>query len=712
MIERFEWFLIGFSGLFEIVLLLLLCQPINRSHVAPWLKWLVGGAFLYHLGYFLRLLFHRERMETAAWLDQIAMLLLCSGMLLMPSAMLHAAIRLRGLTSGSLKPLPPKDWRYGLLYLPLLCLVPAIGLIWSGPEGDFMASIAPLSALYVGWLFLSNLVSAVLFSIVAYRTDLPMRRFFFGWMAVLLSLFTAGAFYYALVAVDTEYELVARLAAGVAPLGPSILFVWYSLKSRLLPVVFEQSIIYGGIVLFLLFLHRLIVTPFTIQLRESADIDFIVLEVLAVAALVWWIRPLRKRASESLRFLMSPSAFRFRDEIRNLALAITQKTSDDAMGRCQWFANELQKRFEISWVRVCLGDSDGKLKLDFTSPEVNAKSAVTENCLAVVHSLLLLVPKCTKAIERGEEPTPELSEHMESLECDLAIPMVCKSVRGVVLFGSRQRFGRLADEQVTSLLVLVEQFAATLQNQREDELRRRAEHHSLQQEKLSTLGMISGSLAHELRNPLSSIRTIASLVLEDLPLENTNRQDLRLIVTEVDRLTSTLQRVLDFSRPPERMNPLSEPDRVISRLLAIMDFFAKQNQTELEITLNATGVQVASSDIALNEIFMNLVKNAIEASSDREHAKVSVTSNIEDDCFVATIEDNGIGISPERIQAIFQPFETSKSTGTGLGLYIVAERVQQIGGTIKCTSIPSQGSRFVVRIPIVIATPGRKQRLQ
>ena len=78
MAERFEWFLIGFSGLFEVVLLLLLCQPINRSHVAPWLKWLVGGAFLYHLGYFLRLLFHRERMELAIWLDQFAMLLLCS----------------------------------------------------------------------------------------------------------------------------------------------------------------------------------------------------------------------------------------------------------------------------------------------------------------------------------------------------------------------------------------------------------------------------------------------------------------------------------------------------------------------------------------------------------------------------------------------------------------------------------------------------------
>lgn len=701
MIERFEWFLIGFSGLFEIVLLLLLCQPINRSHVAPWLKWLVGGAFLYHLGYFLRLLFHRERMATAAWLDQVAMLLLCTGMLLMPSAMLHAAIRLRGLKSGSLKPLPPNDWRYGLLYLPLLGLVPAIGLIWTGPEGDFMASIAPLSAIYVGWLFLSNLVSAVLFSIVAYRTDVPMRRVFFGWMAILLSSFTAGAFYYAVIAVDTEYELVARLVAGVAPLGPSILFVWYSLKSRLLPVVFEQSIIYGGIVLSLLFLHRLIVTPLTIQLQETIDIDFIVLEVLAVAALVWWIRPLRKRASESLRFLMSPSAFRFRDEIRHLALAITQKTNDDTMSRCQWFANELQNRFEVCWVRVCMGESDGTLRIDFRSPEATEKLTSSASNATALRSLLLLVPQCTKAIERGEEPTAELSAQMESLECDLAIPMVCQSVRGMVLFGSRQRFGRLADEQVTSLLVLVEQFAATLQNQREDELRRRAEHHSLQQEKLSTLGMISGSLAHELRNPLSSIRTIASLVLEDLPLENANRQDLRLIVTEVDRLTSTLQRVLDFSRPAEPTNPLNEPDRVISRLLAIMDFFAKQNQTELKISLNTNGVKVASSDIALNEIFMNLIKNAVEAACDRQHALVSVATNVEDSCFVATIEDNGIGIPPDRLQSIFQPFETSKSTGTGLGLYIVAERVQQIGGTIECTSIPMQGSRFVVRIAIV-----------
>jgi signal transduction histidine kinase len=701
MIDRFEWFLIGFSGLFEIVLLLLLCQPINRSHVAPWLKWLVGGAFLYHLGYFLRLLFHRERTEAAAWLDQMAMLLLCSGMLLMPSAMLHAAIRLRGLKSGSLKPLPPKDWRYGLLYLPLLFLVPAIGLIWTGTEGDFMASIAPLSAIYVGWLFVSNLVSAIFFSVVAYRTDLPMRRVFFGWMAVLLTSFTAGAIYYALIAVDTEYELVARLAAGVAPLTPSLLFVWYSLKSRLLPVVFEQSIIYGGILLSLLFLHRLIVTPLTLQLQENADIDFIVLEVLAVAALVWWIRPLRKRASESLRFLMSPSAFRFRDEIRHLALAITQRNSEDAMSRCQWFANELHNRFEICWVRVCIGESDGTLRMDFTSHDATAKSAPSASSVTAIHSLLLLVPKCAKAIERGEEPSPELSEHMESLECDLAIPMVCQSVRGMVLFGSRQRFGRLADEQVTSLLVLVEQFAATLQNQRDDELRRRAEHHSLQQEKLSTLGMISGSLAHELRNPLSSIRTIACLVLEDLPAENTNRHDLRLIVTEVDRLTSTLQRVLDFSRPAELLNPLSEPDRVISRLLAIMDFFAKENQTELEISLHATGAVVASNDIALNEIFMNLIKNAIEASCECEHAKVSVTSTVEDDFFVATVEDNGIGIPPDRIQSIFQPFETSKSTGTGLGLYIVAERVQQIGGTIECTSIPKHGSRFIVRIPIL-----------
>jgi len=273
----------------------------------------------------------------------------------------------------------------------------------------------------------------------------------------------------------------------------------------------------------------------------------------------------------------------------------------------------------------------------------------------------------------------------------------------MVLFGSRRRFDRLADEQINSLSVVIDQFAATLQNHHDEALRRHAERRSLQQEKLSTLGLISGSLAHELRNPLSSIRTIASLVSEDLASENPNQHDLRLIVSEVDRLTKTLQRMLEFAKPAELENIVTEPDRVISRLLSIMDYYAKELGIKLDVCLNAPEAKVVASDSAMNEIFMNLIKNAMEAAKDCREAIVQVESDITDAVYRVTITDNGTGILPDRLANIFLPFETSKSTGTGLGLYIVSERVRELHGTIRVTSEIDCGSTFVVELPLRVS---------
>lgn len=707
MINRLEWFVIGFSGLFEIVLFLLLCQPINRRHVGVWLKWLVGGAALYHVGYFARLVLHHERTETAVVVDQLAMLLIVLGMLLMPSSMLHAALRLWNAQSGPMKPLPETDWRYGLFYLPLLLILPASWLVWSGTRGDFLASVAPLKWPYVCWLSLANLVSAVLFLHQSVRTSIEVRRTFFRWMGSILICYATGIIIYAAMSSNTGWESAMRMFIGVAPLVPSLLFVWYTLRNRLLPVVFEQSIVFGGILLTLLLLHRLIVTPLTSSLREQIDIDFLVVEVAVLAALVWWVRPLRRRASESLRFLMSPSAFQVRDATRQLALEVTQQTNMEVSKRCTWLAHELQQRFDLVWVRVICNDLTGESAASSKReqrPRVFAVPAATEAMSEVeqfaVSQIMQFWINQPQPLERGEVTEPAVDQALETLESDVAFPMMYKNVVGAVLFGSRNRFDRLADEQVTALSVLIDQFAATLQNQHDEELRRLAERRSLQQEKLSTLGLLSGSLAHELRNPLSSIRTIASLLDEETANESQQKKDLKLIVSEVDRLTQTLQRMLDFARPPESNNQLSLPDRIIARLLAIMNFYAQQHQTTLDVKLQAADAWVCASDQALNEIFMNLIKNGIEAASGTNEAKVEIQSHYENQMYLAVIRDNGIGIADDRIKSIFLPFETSKSSGTGLGLYIVSQRVKELGGEISVHSSVENGSCFEVRIPI------------
>lgn len=692
MIERLEPLLVGFAGLFEIVLLLLLTQPINRTQVAPWLKWLVGGAFLYHFGYFLRVLIRSEDNTSAVALDRVAMVLLCAGLLLMPSAMLHAAMRLRNFNSEEGLRLDKPDWKYYLLYAPMVLLGYAVWLICNGPAWDFIASIQPLTILYLGWLSTANLLSAFLFLRVGIRvTDRNAKKFFLL-NSGLLILLALGVAVYAVGSIGTQWEPLCRIAVSMSPLIPAVVFVWFTFKNRLLPVVFEQSIVYGGIVLVVLLLHRLIITPMMVSMRERFDVDFMIVEVLVVTSLVWWIRPLRRRAAESLRFLLSPSAFRIRDSTRSLALEVAQRPVTSIDDHCDWFAQQLKTRFELSWVCIGLRSFDPNIQ------EIRRYEASTTNN----HELGVLLNhlKVTlKSMERGEEETPAISREMELLRCDVAFPMQYKTVDGMVLFGSRRRFDRLADEQIKSLSVVIDQFAATLQNFRDEELRRHAERRSLQQEKLSTLGLISGSLAHELRNPLSSIRTIASLISEELPTENPNQHDLRLIVSEVDRLTKTLQRMLEFAKPAEFQNEVTEPDRVISRLLSIMDYYAKELGIKLDVRLNGQESKVLASDSAMNEIFMNLIKNAMEAAKDCHEATVQVISENKDSVYRVTIADNGTGISPDRLANIFLPFETSKSDGTGLGLYIVSERVRELHGTIRVTSEMGGGSTFIVELP-------------
>lgn len=695
MLDRLEVFLIGFAGLFEIVLLLLLLQPINRAYVAAWLKWLLTGAFLYHLGYFLRLLLQNEKTSSAVWPDRLAMCGLCFGLLLMPSAMLHAAMRLRNYrTSRSMLSARPNLW-LAMLYLPLVLVGPASWLIMTGAQGDLMKSVAPLTVIYLSWLAIANFTSAIVFMAVGLGLQDRSAKQFFMMMSGILVLLTMGAVAYACLGVGTRWEPVSRILMGLAPLFPGVVFVWFVLKCRLLPVVFEQSIVYGGIVLVCLLMHRLIVTPMALALRSRFDVDLIIFEVLIVTGLIWWIRPLRRRVSESLRFLLSPSVFRVRDEARKLAIEIAQNALPTLEERCRWFAQELCCRFELQWVNViCLNidDPDGPLLGHSTAKSPDALAALKST------SLLELMPGRVHPVERGDTHAIHVSEFMEQVACDVLFPMRYKTIFGMVLFGSRNRFDRLADEQIMAVSVLVDQFAATLQNQRDEQLRRRAELSSLQQEKLSTLGMISGSLAHELRNPLSSIRTIASLVAEDLPQSNSNHRDLNMIVSEVDRLNRTLQRMLDFARPPDAENRITHPDLVIERLVAIMDHYAKKCSTRVEMDLQCPGMLLEASDASLNEIFMNLIKNAIEAASEKRNGLVRIQSQRLHEVYQVSVADNGNGIQDERLSKIFLPFETSKATGTGLGLYIVSERVREIGGRIHVESQQGQGSVFTVEV--------------
>ena len=172
-----------------------------------------------------------------------------------------------------------------------------------------------------------------------------------------------------------------------------------------------------------------------------------------------------------------------------------------------------------------------------------------------------------------------------------------------------------------------------------------------------------------------------------------------MIVGEIDRLTETTHRLLDYARPADSARQMVQPDPVIVRLLYILVHYAKQHHVQIETQLNAADAVIVGTDATLSEILFNLIRNAIEACRESGQGQVQINSSIEAQRIVLKVSDNGSGIDPEIRQALFQPFVTDKPLGTGLGLYIAAQRVRELGGTIVCNSLVPQGTEFEVRLP-------------
>ncbi len=214
-------------------------------------------------------------------------------------------------------------------------------------------------------------------------------------------------------------------------------------------------------------------------------------------------------------------------------------------------------------------------------------------------------------------------------------------------------------------------------------------------DRLAALGQLSAGLAHELRNPLGSIKGSA-----DLLAKSASRQDAgsialakelaEIISTEVDRTNSLVTRFLDFARPLEPRRELTNVEGVIDRAI---------KRAGAEVMRDYASLPPIPIDPELMEqVFLNLISNAAEASF--PGAPITVRTREDNDQAEVSVIDHGCGIPPGQIETIFNPFVTTKQTGVGLGLAIVAKIVDGHGGKMSVESEPGKGSTFRVCLPI------------
>ena len=211
-------------------------------------------------------------------------------------------------------------------------------------------------------------------------------------------------------------------------------------------------------------------------------------------------------------------------------------------------------------------------------------------------------------------------------------------------------------------------------------------------ERLAALGQLSAGLAHELRNPLSSIKGSAELLSRSAARGNPVAQELaQIIIEEAARTNSLVTRFLDFARP-------LEPRRQPVDVTQIIDRAAQRAGVQI-IRNYSPDVPPLNIDAELMEqVFLNLLTNASQASP--PGGPITAVTRADDGQADISIVDRGCGIPPEKMDTIFNPFVTTKQNGVGLGLAIVSRIVDGHGGKMAVESAPGKGSVFHVLLPI------------
>lgn len=696
MADKIELILLGLAAVIDTVLLLAMLERVNRPLIPIWIAGLLIATWTWHSGSFVHVLLRDSVGQLATWADCITMSAMAGGLLLLPSGFLHGALRLQ--TFGPVAR-PPWSLRYAILYAPVLLLIPVSGSIFESASRDFLLSTSGFHVPYLAWLTVANLSSAGIFWSLRNRLELPGSRNILLQVAGCLVAITGLAIAYAVMSEDSTSAPLLRTLVTMSLSVPAICFAWSIFHRRLIPLMLERTLGYGALLVAMLLLHRVVVTPFTERLSEDLNLDFVLIEFVALLALILAWRPLRNRVKESLQYLLGTNITQVRDATRQLSSQLLMRSNDRVDQTMSWFAEAIREVLHIDYVWLALSAENHTSAS--AGPEVAGTAGPAAESVDSRAVYAVPIPDDALWVDQTRSRDPQVTEQLRSLQASAVFRFTFRSINGRLLLGTPEGGDRFSNEQLNSLSLLLDQFAVTVHNRELEEARQLAERRAMQQEKLSILGLMSGSLAHELRNPLSSIKTISTLLIEDLDESTSHRRDLELIVSEIDRLTETTSGLLQYSRPADSSSHEACVEQVIERLLKILRHLAQQHGVSIMTRYQSHDAMASGSEATLSEIFFNLIRNAIEAAMHADKSpQVSISSEVCDHTIIVQVTDNGSGIPDDLRDTIFEPFVTGKAEGTGLGLYLVSERIRELAGDISCESPAGGGTVFTVKLPV------------
>jgi signal transduction histidine kinase len=315
---------------------------------------------------------------------------------------------------------------------------------------------------------------------------------------------------------------------------------------------------------------------------------------------------------------------------------------------------------------------------------------------AAGHVIRTLRPLAISDIRREERFTASPLHAQHNLISSVLVPLYGLERPLGVLAASSLQPREFTAEEIAWLQVIANVLAARLERKwlRQGENDKQL----LRAEQMMAVGQVAAGVAHELRNPLTSIKGLIQVNLRELGARGLPVEDLEIIEHEIRRMEKTLQTFLDFARPPKPERRLQDIAPIVERVMAVVGGRARKQTVVLRFQQPESPALTEVDGDQIQQLLLNVVLNALDAMPHGGAIEVDLRPALAGFLEIY-VRDTGPGIAPHIVPKVFETFVSSKETGVGLGLPLSRRIAEDHGGTLTAYNLPDQGACFLLRLP-------------
>lgn len=588
--------------------------------------------------------------------------------------------------------------RVYLSYVPALFLFAAVPHIWTGayePMLDkfthtyipFVSGVTYSLAFGLWAAYVLALVAVTDILIARLTTSAGERR---SMRTLAASLVAIGALILAVYVFGwgegQRLGFYLKTFANLGSLLPSALIAYYIYRYRYLELIIKESLVVAAFAVVVLSVYLLGIRTFGEWVSTRFGLRAGAVEALLILGLALVAAPLRGWLERRFHQLFEREAALYRDVVARISTHAGQYT------RLPELLSFVEERTAQS-----LGLRRVRLIVKYEEQEARHTSLPAHNGQDAAESDDWSDRVLQTLSERDWKPLAG-ERALRERGYDLAYALR-REERTVGLMLVDASADALTPDARTVLEVLAGQVAIAIEDSRLVEENVRLERELAQGERLAALGQMAATVAHEVKNPLSAIKSIAQVMREDEEVNREYARDLNLIVGETDRLSRSVTQLLSFARrTPSSVSP-SRADELVRTVVELFKAEASGRGIRIECHVETQSELDGTASAAVRDALSNLLINAMQATP--EGGQIDVEAKAGGRELLITVTDSGEGIAPDLRERIWEPFFTTKQRGTGLGLAIVRRRMEEAGGSARLA--PAQdgaGARFELHLPL------------